>query len=275
MPTPCPPKTSAIAILRHLGLGILLVAGIAWAGISAPPGSTPKEVRLGGDARLLPQEPLTPQKATCAVLLIGGFGDEVHGIMHHLAQQLRHIQTAPVAYYHWHAGCPDLPQNGVTRVAEEIATFRRINPGADIVLIGHSMGAATALKIAARLPEGKGRVYLITLDPIDSTCTPRRPACVIWWGNAYLTHSGSAYDFLLAAGGRWNSCSCADINQHFDGRQCDEAGRPYIHDHADSLLFSAGRGTSLYHQLLQAMKMPSSQVTQQAQSPQTQACQCQ
>ncbi len=208
--------------------------------------ASPRVVRIGGAAHALPQEPLPAVQADRALLLIGGFGDEIHGIMHHLTGRLRQIQAAPVAYYHWHAGRPDVPREGIQSIARDIATFRHLNPQADIVLIGHSLGAGTALRLAAMLPPGQGRVYLLTLDPIDSTCTPVRPRTVTWWGNAYITHSQSGYDFLLAAGGRWNACRAADINLRFDGRCRDEQGMPYIHDRAEAMLFSRTLGPSLY-----------------------------
>lgn len=218
--------------------------------------AAPSVVRMGKATAILPQEPLPAIRAERAYLLIGGFGDEVHGIMHHLAARLRQMQPDPVAYYHWHAGRPDLPQEGLQSIARDISAFRRLNPRADIILIGHSLGAGSALKLAAALPPGQGPLYLLTLDPIDGSCRPIRPAGIIWWGNAYITHSQSGYDFLLAAGGRWNACRQADVNLRFDGRHTDERGIPYIHDHADALLLSRTLGPSLYDCLLRAMQQP-------------------
>lgn len=214
----------------------------------------PRVVYLGNSRATHPQEPLSAVRAERAYLLIGGFGDEVHGIMHSLACQLRQLQPAPVAYYHWHAGRPDLPGEGLQSIARDIASFRQLNPRADLALIGHSLGAGSALRLLAMLPPGQGRLFLITLDPIDRSCRPERPASLLWWGNAYITASRSRYDFLLAAGGRWNACSAADVNLRFDGRHQDERGLPYIHDRADAMLFSRTLGPSLYERLLTAMQ---------------------
>lgn len=234
-----------------------LLAVLAACLIAATPGaatSAPRIVHLGNSRTTIAQEPLPAVQAERAYLLIGGFGDEVHGIMHSLASRLRQLQSAPVAYYHWHAGRPDLPGEGLQSIAGAIASFRQRNPGADLVLIGHSLGAGSALRLAAMLPPGQGRLFLITLDPIDRSCRPERPASLNWWGNAYITESRSGYDFLLAAGGRWNACSAADVNLRFDGRRQDERGQLYIHDRADAMLFSRTLGPSLYERLLTAMQ---------------------
>ena len=142
-------------------------------------------------------------------------------------------------------------------IAEDIAAFRRRNPGADIVLIGHSLGASTAWRTALLLaPPSQptsGKVYLLTLDPVDRTMRPSRPETVAWWGNGYVTHSTSLRDFIAVWGGRWGACPGADMNLCFDGRSQDEKGQPYIHDHAAALLLSrGGHASSLLEGLRQA-----------------------
>ena len=89
------------------------------------------------------------------------------------------------AYYHWHAGQPANIEQGATEISSHIAAYRRNNPSADVVLIGHSMGASMALRVAHLLNPEEGSVYVMTLDPADRSYTPRRPDAVNWWGNAY------------------------------------------------------------------------------------------
>ena len=201
----------------------------------------------------LPQVPLQEQGKGPAVIFIGGFGDEISMIMPHAMLRMPALADGPEtrAYYHWHAGQPADIEQGATEICSHIAAYRRNNPGADVVLIGHSMGASMALRVAHLLNPEDGAVYVMTLDPADRSYTPRRPDAVNWWGNAYVTNSLSGNDYIAVMGGRWKSCRQADINLRFDGRKRDEAGLHYIHDNALSLLLSRGakQGVSLYETL--------------------------
>ena len=203
----------------------------------------------------LPQQPLTDSGQGAAVIFIGGFGDEISGIMpqaQRLLPPLADLETR--AYYHWHAGYPQSSEQGAEALAGHIRDYRRANPAADVVLIGHSMGAAMALRTAHLLRPAEGRVFLLTLDPADRSLKPLRPQSATWWGNAYVVESLSAHDYIAVLGGRWNSCRGADVNLRFDGRRRDEAGYHYIHDNALSLLMSrnCGEHASLFD-LLKAL----------------------
>lgn len=198
----------------------------------------------------LPQSPLPEQGKGPAVIFIGGFGDEISRIMPYVMLRLPALEDGPEtrAYYHWHAGRPDNMEQGAADICNHIATYRRNNPGAAVIIIGHSMGASMALRTAHLLNHADGGVYVITLDPADRGYTPSRPAAVKWWGNAYVVNSLSGHDYIAVMGGRWNSCRQADANLRFDGRNRDEAGLHYIHDNALSLLLSRGckQGVSLF-----------------------------
>ena len=200
---------------------------------------------LGGDPSVwIRQRPLPATGKGRAVVFIGGLGDEVSGIMSDLAfytPALLPGREETRAYYYCHAGLADMaPLAAPKLIAAHIEAYRRNTPGADVVLLGHSLGASTALKAANLLQEGRGRVFLLTSDPVDRSVTPVRPASVTWWGNAYVTASQSPQDALYALGGRWNHCEGADINLLFRGTDCNEQGYAYIHDYAHSFLMSAG-----------------------------------
>ena len=203
-------------------------------------------------AELIPQIPLTPNKHGTAVIFIGGLGDEISGIMPALMQQAPALTAQESrAYYHWHGGYPDNCGKGAAAIAQDISRYRKHTPAADVVLVGHSMGASMALRVAHMLTSEEGCTYIITLDPSDRSYKPIRPKSVTWWGNAYVIHSQSGHDYIAQWGGRWNKCRMADQNLCFDGRMRDEAGMFYIHDNAASLMFSRGRGrhTSLAREL--------------------------
>ncbi len=205
------------------------------------------------------QHPLPVGAADVGVVFIGGLGDEISGIVAELQRRAPSLllpgETRELrAYYHWHAGTPERTLKAASQaIAEDMAAFRHRNPGADVVLIGHSLGASTALRAALLLKPSSGRVYLLTLDPVDRTMRPSRPEAVAWWGNGYVAHSASRRDFIAVWGGRWGDCPGADRNLCFDGRRRDEEGHPYIHDNAAALLLSrGGRTSSLLEELRQA-----------------------
>ena len=192
------------------------------------------------------QRPLPAQHAEVALVFIGGLGDEISGIVDSLSRRTPAaslgVQNALRAYYHWNCDNVEDATAGYRSIAEDVAAFRRANPQADVVLLGHSMGGAAALQVASLLPEheGAGRVFVVTLDPVDRIVQPVRPQGVSWWGNAYVENSLSGHDFIAVVGGRWGHCAQADLNICFDGRRTDEYGYHYIHDDAEALFISAG-----------------------------------
>lgn len=196
-----------------------------------------------------PQRPLPLQQADVALVFIGGFGDEVSGIVEYMARRTPPMAAREArAYYHRHGGFVADAPKGYREIADAIMAFREKNPAADVVLIGHSMGAATALKVAELLPAaeaGQGRVLLVTIDPADRVVQPIRPASVYWWGNCYVVNSQSGHDFIAELGGRWNHCDQADANIQFSGLRTDEYGHAFIHDNAFSLFMSRKGSSSL------------------------------
>ena len=97
----------------------------------------------------IPQKLLDARGQGPAVIFIGGFGDEISGIVPHMLAELPPLAEKETrAYYHWHAGCPADCARGAHGLAEQVRAYRRNNSAADVVLIGHSMGASMALRVA-------------------------------------------------------------------------------------------------------------------------------
>lgn len=232
-------------------LPCLLPAGAADAASS--PGLLESVVQRARRA-MYAQSPLPLQKAACGMVFIGGMADEWTGIIQHLSTVTPELPirgTQLRAYHHWHMGAENEAAQAAPRLAERLQAFRTINPTAPLVLVGHSLGASTALRTAALL-DGKpgGPVYLVTLDPVDRRTTPTRPKCVTWWGNSYVVNSQDPRDFIPKLGGRWNACEGADVNILLDGRERDDYGYPYQHGGAMSMFFCKGSAEqSLYLQL--------------------------
>ncbi len=216
----------------------LLSAAALSLGTLAPPAVAAEQAIRLGEPDLYPQRRLPAEPGSRALLFIGGFGDEVTGIMSVTADLLPLLDPATPeqrAYYWYGEGELD-PGAAPRRIEADIRAYLARNPGAELIVIGHSMGAATALRTLARFRPGEGRFYLLTLDPVDRSTRPDRPEAVHWWGNAYVTHSQSPRDFVPELGGRWNACQGADLNLRFDGRRPEMQGRYPIHDNAPGLL---------------------------------------
>ncbi|MCQ2365989.1 MAG: hypothetical protein MJ056_02335 [Akkermansia sp.] len=208
---------------------------------------------------MYPQAPISLVKAVAGMVFIGGMADEWTGIVHNVAN---HTPWLPIdgeqvkAYHYWHMGDAENFDKAAGKLAERLQAFRTINPAAPLVLVGHSLGASTALQAAAKL-DGKpgGPVYLVTLDPVDRLTKPVRPQCVTWWGNCYIVNSQDARDVIPQIGGRWNACKGADVNIRMDGRTRDDYGYLYQHGGAMSMFFCKGDAAqSLYLQLCDRIK---------------------
>ncbi len=236
---------------------LLAAAGLCLGTLPLPAGADDAPIRFG-EPELHPQKRLPAIAGSRALVFIGGFGDEVSGIMAMAGELLPPLDRSipeQRAYYWFSEGGLDaeaMPR----RIAEDIRAYLALNPQADIVLIGHSMGAATAVRCLAKhlRRTGEGRFYLLTLDPVDRSTLPDRPAAVHWWGNAYVVHSQSPRDFVPELGGRWNACAGADLNLRFDGRWPEMRGRYPIHDDAMGMLLGSPGGKGGQVSLLDSLR---------------------
>lgn len=221
---------------QKLTMFFLLLAGACW----AQGEHRCQQVRLEAEA------------ADIAFVFIGGFGDGSTGIVHQLYKLCPPLVAAKRelrAYYHWDGDDMAQPWPRIAGLMADVLAFRAQNPQACIVLVGHSLGAVAALELAARVPQ----LYLVTLDPVDRESRRQRPADVLWWGHAYVTHSASKRDFIFSTAGRWGSCPTADVDKQCDGRELHELGRCYIHDYAYDLFLTRGKGEQSLFEALQAV----------------------
>lgn len=251
--------TSAAAALA---VGLAPAADESPTADESPSADKPRIIKLRETEDAYAQEPLPALRAAAAYVCLGGFGDEVGGIVAHEAMRLRRTTGAPVAYYHWDGDEKLDREAGLRLITDDLLRFAKLNPQADLIIIGHSMGGSSGLMICRKLLDARcanadgqgaprGRICLITLDPVDASVSKERPEGLDWWGNAYVENSQSMRDFIPEMGGRWRHCDGADLNICFDGRSCDEYGRAYIHDTADAQLYSRG---SAKHSLWEALR---------------------
>lgn len=119
------------------------------------------------------------------------------------------------AYYHWDGGGCGVFFDRCGKIAVELEELRRRYPGLPVVLIGHSYGGSCAVEVARRQSVQAAPLCLLTVDAVARRQKSVRPACVEWWGNAYLQDGGGFMDAVPRIGGRWGHCAGADANLAF------------------------------------------------------------
>ncbi len=200
------------------------------------------------------QKPLKAEAADYALVLVGGYTDELGGYLAHLYPGLPQVlprKREQRAYYHWNGGTPNHPQKGLAQVRAHLEAFRQMNPQAPLGRIGHSMGGASALELVRGLKAGAA-IYLLTLDPVDRQSSRTRPANLSWWGNAHVQGSRNERDFIFRLGGRWGHNKEADVNLCLKGNERDPWGRLFIHDNAAGILFGRGSAAASLYELVRA-----------------------
>lgn len=151
-------------------------------------------------------------------VFIGGFGDMFAGCLSRVEKGfpgfLPGVEYA-TAYYHWDGGGCGVFFDRCGKIAVELEELRRRYPGLPVVLIGHSYGGSCAVEVARRQSVQAAPLCLLTVDAVARRQKSVRPACVEWWGNAYLQDGGGFMDAVPRIGGRWGHCAGADANLAF------------------------------------------------------------
>ena len=141
-------------------------------------------------------------------VFIGGFGDVVAGCLSRVEKRFPGFLPGvahATAYYHWDGGGCGVFLDRCGKIAAELEELRRECPGLPIVLIGHSYGGSCAVEVARRQSVQAAPLCLLTIDAVARRQKNARPACVEWWGNAYLRDGGGFMDVVPRIGGRWGT----------------------------------------------------------------------
>ncbi len=205
----------------------------------------------------LPQE-----KADVAFIFIGGFAEQV------LSRFRAVYESTPVlpikgkqvrACYAWDGGRGCLLAHSTSLIRKDIEKFLTLNPGADLVLVGHSYGGAAVMDVLRHLKAEPGKVVAVTLDAVS--CRERsypgeRAKGVDYWINVYCSPYRHPKDLVAMVGGQWKECEQADVNLCFSGQERDDKDRRYQHARPDSLFTGTDNAanTSAHALMLQACK---------------------
>ena len=192
----------------------------------------------------LPQE-----QADVAFIFIGGFAEQV---LTHLRSVYESTPVLPVngkqvrAFYAWDGGRGCLPFHSTRLIQRDLNEFLKLNPGADLVFVGHSYGGSAIMDVVRSLAPGSyGKIAVATLDPVScrARSMPRvRAQGVQYWVNSYCAPYRSAMDVAAKVGGPWRFCEEADANMCFSGKEQDSVGKRYRHSRPQSLFTDAPAG---------------------------------
>lgn len=204
---------------------------------------------------------LAAETADVAVIFVGGFGEQVSARLRTVYESMLPLPGAGRqlrAFYAWDGGRGCLLAHSTKLLQNDLRAFLRLNPQADIVLVGHSYGGSAVMDALRHLGKDvpRGRTIVLTLDPVSTRkrSHPReRAEGVDYWINSYCEPYRHGRDILAAIGGPWRECPQADVNLRFSGNDRDAKGRRYQHSRPDSLLMECPKGQPLsaYGHLLQ------------------------
>lgn len=188
------------------------------------------------------QQPLPAHKAEMAVIFVGGFTEQV---LLHFRKAYETMPTLPCkgkqlrAYYAWDSGTGNLLFHSTWKLQRDLTAFCKLNPSADIVLIGHSYGGSAIMDALRHLKAPHGRILVATIDPVSRrkrSHPQERPDCVDYWINTYCYPYRNLRDGFARIGGPWRHCPQADINLNFPGTQRDAEGARFAHVHPEPML---------------------------------------
>ena len=210
------------------------------------------------------QLPLPAEQADVAVIFVGGFTEQtllhfrgVYEKMPPLPCKGRQLR----AYYAWDSGTGNLLFHSTWKLQRDLRAFLRVNPGADLVLLGHSYGGSAimdALRHVQDVPH-TGKVLVATIDPVSrrSRSLPRKRAPQVdFWVNAYCEPYRDVQDVAAWLGGPWGRCEQAEVNLHYPGTQRSADGSRFSHARPEPLVMEASpvSGKSTSGVLLEACK---------------------
>ncbi len=241
-----------VVALVLLGVGICVgMANLSYRSPYVVPGISPQpDTSFMGRRQ---QMRLPAEQAEVAFIFIGGFGDvftanfrcvyEGTPLLPCTGRQLR-------ACYAWDGGQGHLLRHDTGLIQQDVRAFLQVNPGADLVFVGHSYGGSAIMDVVRSLQPGSyGKIVVATLDPVSSRARskPRaRAEGVLYWVNAYCAPYRSPMDAAAKVGGPWRHCDAADANLCFSGKEKDSEGKRYRHSRPQSLFADtpAGGGES-------------------------------
>lgn len=229
---------------------------------AAVPGLEPEP--LTGFIGRRKQLPLPAEKADVAVVFVGGFTEQV---LLHFRQVYEQTPLLPCkgrqlrAYYAWDSGTGNLLFHSTWKLQRDLRAFLRVNPGADVVLLGHSYGGSAIMDALRQLDDvpHTGKVLVVTIDPVSrrERSKPRdRAPMVDFWVNSYCSAYCNVRDVAAWIGGPWRHCPQADVNLAFSGTERDAEGSRYAHVYPEPMLMEVAPGAekSAYQELLEACK---------------------
>ncbi len=253
-------RTTACSLLLTVGLALLQPSCGQQKQPETAPGinPTPAEGFIGRRR----QQPLPAQKADMAVIFVGGFTEQV---LLHFRKAYETMPTLPCkgnqlrAYYAWDSGTGNLIFHSTWKLQRDLAAFCKLNPTADIVLIGHSYGGSAIMDALRHLKEPHGKIIVATIDPVSrrKRSMPRqRPDCVDYWINTYCYPYRNLRDGFARVGGPWRHCKQADSNLNFPGTQRDTDGDRFAHVHPEPMLLEPHPqvGKSVYQLLCEQLR---------------------
>ncbi|EFX01046.1 alpha beta hydrolase fold family [Grosmannia clavigera kw1407] len=134
---------------------------------SSTAGQIPGAVKLSYDLHS-PAKPVTNQHVQPIIFLHGLFGSKKNNrsISRALARDLGRYVYAPDARNH--GDSPHNPRHDYNAMADDLENFIHEHKLKDVTLIGHSMGAKTAMTLALRRPELLRDVIPVDNAPIDA-----------------------------------------------------------------------------------------------------------
>lgn len=208
------------------------------------------------------QERLMPEKADAAVVFVGGFAEP---LLTRVRAVYERMPVLPLegkqyrAFYAWDGGKGSLFAHNTQVLQGDLKAFLRVNPQADLIVVGHSYGGSAVMDALRHIGPVAGRVVVVTLDPVSrrERSAPRdRAPGVDYWINVYCDEKRTLRDAIVSIGGPWGHCPQADENYAFFGTQRDARGKRFQHGYPEPLFYERmpGQKQSAYERLVEVCR---------------------